>query len=94
MALGIPVWAAHYAWGVIGSLGVEFVAAAKAAADKSGAIPDVYKSPFYVMTRVGVAFVAAGPLAVAFQAANAYSALYMGASAPLIFDRLQRGLTH
>lgn len=94
MPIVLPAWAIIYIWGVAGSVGVELVAAAKAAADEHGAVPQVYKSLFYVGARISVALVAAGPLAVAFQAANPYSALYIGASAPIIFDRLQRGLSH
>ena len=88
----VPHWAIIYIWGAIGSLGVEVVAAAKACADLGGEIPPPYKKWFYIVTRVALIFAAAGPLAVAFQAANEWSAVYMGAGAPIIFDRLQRGL--
>ncbi|WP_425665711.1 hypothetical protein [Sinorhizobium fredii] len=77
--------------GAFGSAAVEVGAAAKACADLDGSCPERYKKPFYLFTRVAMALIA-GAIPTVLEAANALTAFYMGASAPLILDRLQRGL--
>ena len=81
-----------YAAGVFGSVAVEIVAVAHASAKAGGRCPALYTKPFYIFVRVLVALIAAGGLAVYLHAANEIAAIYLGASAPLVFDRMQRGL--
>lgn len=80
-----------YVYGVIGSIGVELAAALKGASDNDGSLPTKYHKPLFVTLHVIFAFIA-GTIPVAFGAANMWSAIYFGASAPLIFDRAARGL--
>ena len=80
-----------YIWGVIGSIGVELITVLAATVANEGKCPLMYRQPFYIALRTAVAFVAAGALPVGMHAANTWSALYLGASAPLVYDRLQRG---
>lgn len=80
-----------YVYGVIGSIGVELAAALKGASDNDGSLPTKYHKPLFVTLHVIFAFIA-GTVPVAFGAANMWSAIYFGASAPLIFDRAARGL--
>jgi hypothetical protein len=80
-----------YVYGVIGSIGVELAAALKGASDNDGSLPTKYHKPLFVILHVIFAFIA-GTVPVAFGAVNMWSAIYFGASAPLIFDRAARGL--
>ncbi|WP_037461297.1 hypothetical protein [Sinorhizobium fredii] len=77
--------------GAFGSIAVEICAAAKACADLDGACPQRYKKPFYIFTRFALA-ATSGAVPTVLEAANGLTAFYMGVSAPLIIDRLQRGL--
>jgi hypothetical protein len=77
--------------GVLGSLMVELFAAAKACGEIDGAVPPRYKRPFYIATRILMALFA-GVLAVVFEAPSAFAAFYLGASAPLVMDRLAQGV--
>lgn len=90
MATLEPVTA--YAIGVLGSIGVEVAAALKLTAEHGGACPPIYKRPFYVVMRCTFALIAAGPLPVLMDAASWLAAFYLGISAPVVFDRLARGL--
>ena len=49
-------------------------------------------APFYLFVRLLFALIAAGSLPVMMDAASLWSAFYLGISAPLVFDRLARGL--
>jgi hypothetical protein len=77
---------------VIGSLGVELGALVRDSASIGGHLPEKYKKFTYPTFRVLFAFFAAGSLAVFLEAPSRISALYMGAAAPLIFDRLAAGI--
>lgn len=77
--------------GALGSISVEIAAAAKSCADLEGQCPERYKRVFYLFTRLIMAAVA-GAVASVLDATNTLTAFYMGASAPLILDRLGRGL--
>ncbi|MER9890029.1 hypothetical protein NKJ48_31080 [Mesorhizobium sp. M0114] len=80
-----------YCFGVLGSIGVELAAALTAASANDGLIPPKYKKPMFVGLRLVFAFIA-GSVPYALDAQNAWSAIYLGASAPLVFDRAARGL--
>jgi hypothetical protein len=80
-----------YLYGVLGSLGVELAAALKGASDNDGHLPLKYHKPIFLTLRFVFAFVA-GTVPIALSAANMLSAIYLGASAPLMFDRAARGL--
>jgi hypothetical protein len=80
-----------YLLGVFGSFCVEAVAALNACAKKGGVLPPLYKKPAYLILRLIVAVTAAGGLPYVLHAANEMAALYLGANAPLVFDRIQRG---
>jgi len=77
--------------GFLGSAAVEVAAAVKSCADLDGHCPERYKRPFYLFVRVLLAIVA-GSLPVVLEASNALTSFYMGASAPLLLDRLGKGI--
>ena len=85
-----PGWA--YAIATFGSLGVELTALVRDLAANDGRLPRRYKRVAYPTARVLFAFIAAGPLAILLSAETALSAFYIGATAPLIFDRLAAGI--
>jgi len=80
-----------YWFGVLGSAAVELAAALQAAGANDGALPAKYHKPLFLVLRALFALVA-GTVPIALSAQNLWSALYLGASAPLIFDRAARGL--
>ena len=80
-----------YWFGVIGSVAVELAAALQAAGANDGALPVKYHKPLFLILRAIFALVA-GTVPIALSAQNLWSALYLGASAPLVFDRAARGL--
>jgi hypothetical protein len=75
---------------VIGSLVVEIGAACRAAANDNGDVPDRYKKIPYLIVR-GLLALSAGALAVVFDPKTALAAFYIGASAPLVLDKLAQG---
>ncbi len=81
-----------YGCGVFGSVAAELVALLRETQKLGGAVPPLYKKPFYVCVRVLVALIAAGGLPVLLDATNFQNAFYIGLSAPLLLDRLQRSL--
>jgi hypothetical protein len=81
-----PFWV-----GVIGSLAVETAGAVKDCAALDGLCPDRYKRPAYLLFR-GLLALAAGTLPVFLEAPKPLTAFYLGASAPLLLDRLARGI--
>ncbi len=76
----------HYWWGVFGSASVEILAAVRASASNGGGCPPPYNSFFYICVRTLLAL-CAGTLPVALDSANIITAIYLGAGAPLIFDK-------
>lgn len=87
--LGVPL---AYLCAVTGSLGVEFAAAMTAAGNAGGKFPERYKRPPYLAARVIFAFVFAGSLPFILEAATAAAAFYIGACAPVVYDKLARGI--
>ena len=81
-----PYWV-----GFIGSVTVEIGAALKDCSELNGRCPERYKQTAYLIFRTAMAF-ASGALPVVMDAPNALTAFYLGASAPLILDRLARGV--
>jgi hypothetical protein len=81
-----------YLCGVFGSAAAEIVAALRETQKLSGRCPELYKRPFYICVRILVALVPAGGLPVLLSASNLQTAFYLGLSAPLLLDRLQRSL--
>jgi hypothetical protein len=81
-----------YAIGVAGSLATEVAAAVKMSTEHGGICPPLYKKPFFILARIGFALIGAGLLPIMMDAASLWSAFYLGISAPLVFDRLARGL--
>jgi hypothetical protein len=80
-----------YLWGVVGSLAVEVGAAVKNAADSDGVFPPKYTRWQFLTIRCVFAFFA-GTVPLMLDATNTLTAFYLGASAPLVFDRAARGL--
>ena len=76
--------------GVLGSLVVEVGACARAAANADGDLPSRYKKPAYIVVRLLLAL-AGGTLAVVFDSPTALAAFYLGASAPIVLDKLAQG---
>jgi hypothetical protein len=81
-----------YGAGVLGSVAIEIAAALKLSVKTDGSCPAIYKKPFFVLLRVGFAVLAAGPLPVMMDAPSYWAAFYYGVTAPVLFDRLARGL--
>jgi hypothetical protein len=90
--MAVPEPLTAYGIGVLGSLAIEVAAAVKLSSEQGGHCPPIYKKPFYVLARLGFAFIGAGSLPVMMDAASLWSAFYLGISAPVVFDRLARGL--
>ena len=90
--MGPPDSITAWALGSLGSLAIELATAVKLTTDAHGSCPPIYKKPFYIFMRVGFALICAGPLAALMDAASYWSAFYLGISAPLVYDRLARGL--
>lgn len=88
-ALGVPL---PYLCSVIGSLGVELSVAVFAAGAANGEFHPRYKRIPYIVFRLVFAIFFAGPLPLILGATTSAAAFYMGASAPLIYDKLARGL--
>ena len=59
-------------------------------ANSEGDLPDRYKKPAYFIVRVLLAL-SGGALAVVFDAPTALAAFYLGASAPIVIDKLAQG---
>ena len=81
-----------YWWGVLGSLAVEIAAATKGASELKGYCPPQYKRPLFLLFKAAFAIICAGPLSIILGATGAFNAFYIGASAPLIMDRVAKGL--
>lgn len=81
-----PYWV-----GVIGSVCVELGSALRGCSQEGGRLPDIYKSVPYWVIRTLMAF-AAGFLPVFLDAANSMNAFMLGVSAPLVLDKLERGV--
>ncbi|MEM0927793.1 MAG: hypothetical protein AAGI89_00730 [Pseudomonadota bacterium] len=75
--------------GAAASFFVEVGVATKACREQHGRLPELYKRPAFLFFRF-VLMIGAGCLAAWLGSGNELSAAYIGASAPAIFDRLQR----
>lgn len=80
-----------YLYGVLGSGLVEIAAFVKSVADNEGELPSRYKKLPYIITRL-IFPCAAGAVPFAFEATKPLVAVYLGASAPIIIDRLASGI--
>ena len=87
----IETWTA-YSFGVLGSAAIEIASALRLSTRTGGGCPPIYKKPFFLTARFLFAVAAAGPLPVLMEAPSLWAAFYYGISAPVIFDRLARGL--
>jgi hypothetical protein len=76
--------------GVLGSVVVEIGACARAAANAEGDLPARYRKPVYLFVR-GLLALSGGTLAVVFDSPTALAAFYLGASAPIVLDKLAQG---
>jgi TRAP-type C4-dicarboxylate transport system permease small subunit len=81
-----PYWA-----GFLGSAVVEAYSFVKAVEAHDGRLPDRYRRLWYAITRILFPFLS-GTIPWGLGATSFTIAFYMGASAPLIFDRLARGI--
>jgi hypothetical protein len=95
--LGLSPVAGTYAVAVTSSIAVELSALVKETSSNGGNLPERYKKRAYPIFRTLFAFIVAGPLAVLIVdelSKSAFlAALYVGGSAPLIFDRIASGIT-
>lgn len=91
-SIGVGPITLIYLTGVFGSLAVELAALVRELAASQGQLPAQYKTWSYPIFRVLFAFLAAGALAVVLEAKTLVAALYIGISAPLIFDRVASGV--
>lgn len=57
-----------------------------------GRCPELYRQPFYIFIRFLFAFGIAGPLPYLLDVTHTLAALYMGASAPIIIDKMAKGI--
>jgi len=76
---------------VLGGAAVEFFALARACAKLDGRLPKRYQRIPYIATRVAMPF-CCGTLPMIMDAATPMLAFYLGASAPLIVDKLAEGV--
>lgn len=76
--------------GVLGSLVVEIGACCRAATNSNGDLPVRYKKFSYLFVRSLLAL-SGGTLAVVFDSASAMAAFYLGASTPIVLDKLAQG---
>ena len=80
-----------YALGVLGSVIVEVTALLRAISANDRTLPKGYYTRAYVVTRTLFALVVAGPFAVLL-AQTAWTAVYIGITAPLVYDRAAAGI--
>lgn len=76
--------------GVLGSAVVEVGACCRAAANNNGDLPERYLKIPYLFVR-GLLALSGGTLAVVFDSPTALAAFYLGASAPIVLDKLAQG---
>lgn len=76
--------------GVLGSLVVEIGGAYRACVGLEGQLPRYYRQPAYFVCRFLLA-IAGGTIASVFDAQTDLVAFYLGASAPMVIDRLTQG---
>lgn len=81
-----------YLCAVIGNIGVELTVALGSAANNGGRFPARYTRWPYLAGRAVFALVFAGSLPMMLGANTKSAAFYLGASAPLVYDKLARGL--
>ncbi|MFI4988175.1 MAG: hypothetical protein ACHQF3_12110 [Alphaproteobacteria bacterium] len=92
--LGVPHIVVLYGAAAFGSIAIEVAAFVREITVTRGALPAQYRTRSYYVAKILFALVAAGPLAVIFDAQTLSIAFYMGVSAPLIYDRLAAGIKH
>jgi hypothetical protein len=90
--LGISPTLSAYLVASLGSLMVEVGAVVRQTAADDGYLPKRYKRLTFPLFRIAFAFLGAGPLAIFFGVPSELMALYVGVSAPLLYDRLAAGI--
>jgi hypothetical protein len=80
-----------YAFGVLGSIIAEVTALLRAIAANNKTLPKGYYTIAYVIVRTLFALIVAGPFA-ALLAQAAWTAVYVGITAPLVYDRVAAGI--
>jgi hypothetical protein len=80
-----------YLFGVLGSAIAELMGLWRAISANNRKIPNGYYTRAYVIVRILIAVVAAGTFAYLL-AEIAWTALYVGITAPLIYDRVAAGI--
>jgi hypothetical protein len=76
---------------VFGSVAAEVAYALGETIKCGGAVPAIYKKPFYLGARFLLVFVAGG-LPVLLGATNGLTSFYLGVTAPLVLNRMQRSI--
>lgn len=94
MAAVVPFFGelSPYWIGVLGSLSVEIATATNDCGKAHGVLPPRYKSFPYLVVRTLLAFMGGGMLPVVLEAANGMTSFWLGASAPIVLDKLERGV--
>jgi hypothetical protein len=82
----------RYVIGVCGSIAVEATAFLRTIAANNRRIPEGYYTRAYVIGRSVFALIVAGPFAAFLAEKNAWTAFYIGITAPLIYDRVAAGI--
>lgn len=80
-----------YLWGVFGSIAIEIATIYQSVRQNDGVLQAPFTKPAYIIFRIMLALIA-GVIPVIANVSTALAAVYMGASAPLYFDRISRGL--
>ncbi len=92
--LGFWPTVTFYSIAVFASLAIELTALLRDVSANNGVIPDRYRTVAFPLIRLAFAFLAAGPLAIILGSASVAAAFYIGATAPLIFDRAAAGIKY
>ena len=74
----------QFLWGFAGSIAV-FLVVTDESFSRSAALPRRYRIKGYLLNRFGIA-VAAGLIAIAFDALSPIQAMYLGATTPLLIE--------
>jgi hypothetical protein len=80
-----------YLWGVFGSFAIEIATIYQSVRQNDGVLQAPFTRPAYIVFRILLALIA-GVIPEIANVTTALAAVYMGASAPLYFDRISRGL--
>jgi hypothetical protein len=84
-------WQAQFAWGIVGSLGIEIVLLASVFDVAEPRWPAKYRHVGFVVVRLALV-VFSGLLAVAYNVQNPLLAVNVGAAAPALYRALAEGI--